>query len=158
MYSSYMRGVATRIPGAGKSACEGCPAAAMTRPMQTCTQGQRSRAQTVKALRQSMYDSSTSVIGKTISSSSWILTLSRTLRRGTSSSNVSHGAQKHLSRESCRSRIKTHYILGMYMCKHQFNHPSTRANLNPHGQCVCTGKKDKFLPITSPILHHYSGK
>ena len=71
-------------------------------------------------------------------------------------SNISHGAQKHLSRESCRSRIKTHYILGMYMWKHQFNHPSTRAN--PHGQCVCTGKKDKFLPITSQILHHYSGK
>jgi len=155
MCSSYMGGVATRIPGAGQSACEGCPPAAMTRPMQTCIQGHRSRAQTVKALRQSMYGLSTSVIGQAISS--WILTSSRTRRRGTSSSNVSHGAQKHLSRESCsRSRIKTPYILGMYMWKHQFNHPSTRAN--PHGQCVCTGKKDKFLPITSPILHHYSGK
>jgi len=69
MCSSYMGGVATRIPGAGQSACEGCPPAAMTRPMQTCTQGHRSRAQTVKALRQSMYGSSTSVIGKAISSS-----------------------------------------------------------------------------------------
>ena len=81
VYTSYMGGVATRIPGAGQLAHEGCPPAAMTRPMQTCTQGHRSRAQTVKALRQSMYDSSTSVIGKVISSSSWILTSSRTRRR-----------------------------------------------------------------------------
>ena len=153
MYSSYMGGVTTRIPGAGQSACEGCPPAAMTRSMQTCTGGHRSRSQTVKALRQSMYGSSTSVIGKAISS--WILTSSRTRRRGTSSFSVSHGAQKHLSRESCtRSRFKTPYILGRYMRKHHFNHPSTRAN--SHGRCVC--KKDKFLPITLPILHHYSGK
>ena len=146
VYSSYMGGVATRIPGAGQSACEGCPPAAMTRPMQTCTQGHRSRAQTVKALGQSMYGSSTSVIGKAISS--WILTSSRTRRRGTSSFSVSHGAQKHLSRESCtRSRFKTPYILGRYMRKHHFNHPSTRAN--SHGRCVCN--KDKFLPL----LHQY---
>ena len=54
VYTSYMGGVATRIPGAGQSACEGCPPAAMTRPMQTCTQGHRSRAQAVKALSQSI--------------------------------------------------------------------------------------------------------
>ena len=67
VYTSYMGGVATLIPGAGQSACEGCPPAAMTRLMQTCTQGHRSKAQTVKALRQSMSDFSTSVIGKAIS-------------------------------------------------------------------------------------------
>ena len=70
-------GVATRISGAGQSAFEGCPPAAMTRPMHTCNQGHRSRAQTVAALRQSMNELNTAVICKAIST--WIPTSSRTV-------------------------------------------------------------------------------
>lgn len=148
MCSSYMGGVATRIPGAGQSACEGCPPAAMTRPMQTCTQGHRSRAQTVKALRQSMYGSSTSVIGKAISTSSWILTSSRTRLRGTSSSNVSHGAQKHLSSESCtRSRFKTPYILGRYV------QTSLQSSIQPAPTHMADVSAKRIN--SSPLLHQY---
>ena len=155
MYSSYMGGVATRIPGAGQSACEGCPPAAMTRPMQTCTQGHRSRAQTVKALRQSMYDSSTSVIGKVISSSSWILTSSRTCPAGGALAlQVSHGAQKHSSRESCtRSRIKTPYSRHVYV-KTSIQSSIHPRELEPAWPMCLHRQKGQFLPITSRILHH----
>ena len=77
VYTTYMGGVATLIPGAGQSAFKGCLPAAMTRPMHACNQGHRSRAQTVTALRQSMNELNTAVIGKAVSS--WILTSSRTV-------------------------------------------------------------------------------
>jgi hypothetical protein len=72
MHSSDMGGVATLIQGDGRLGLEGCLQAAMTRPMQTCSQDHLNRAQTVEAYRQSMNELSTIVISEAISR--WILT------------------------------------------------------------------------------------
>jgi hypothetical protein len=81
VYSSYMEGVATRIQDDARLRLghEGCPQAAMTRPMQTCSQDHLNRAHTVKAYRQSMNELSTIVISEAISS--WILTWLHSRRR-----------------------------------------------------------------------------
>ena len=153
VYTSYMGGVATRIPGAGQSACEGCPPAAMTRPMQTCTQGHRSRAQTVKALRQSMIDSSTSVIGKAISSSSPKLDPDFE-----SDSPEGHCQCQPWSSETFIPRIlQQDWIQDALYSRQVCAKTSIQSSIHPR-EPTWQIKKDKFLPITSQILHHYSGK
>ena len=147
--TTYMGGVATLIPGAGQSALEGCLPAAMTRPMHTCNQGHRSRAQTVAALRQSMNELNTAVIGKTISS--WILTSSRTVP----AKRKNYRELRNIYRANLATGQDSRCpVFSAGIC--EYNSIITPSNAPLHGRYVC--RKGKITPHyftnTAPLFRN----